>query len=187
MTAITFLKTPSATSASVTDAESLWQAMADTTDQNFALINSWTSTGRAWPVVWATTIKVSTFNPSVNSAWTEFDAATWGPLSFPVPQGVRGMWLINSATLDLNPAKTNYLAVGAKMSGPGFNAPLIPEWSEVSISTGRLSASRWVTLASASLVPGQTCTLTPAYRLVGSETPLNAHVYYGRLDVVLLT
>jgi hypothetical protein len=183
---ITFLKTPAATSASVTDAESLWQAMADTTDQNMALVNAWTSTGRAWPVAWSSKL-IGTFNPPLNSAWTEFDSAVWPPLSFPVPQGVRGMWLINSTTLDLNPAKINYLAVGAKMSGPGFSATLLPEWTELSCGTGRLAASRWATMPTTALVPGQTCTLTPAYRLTGTATPLNAHVYYGRVDVILLT
>lgn len=185
MTAITFLKTPSATPTQTADGPAIWQALADTTDQNFALVNGWLNSGRPWPTVWQSRLSVA-FTPATQTNWTEV-GSTWQALTIPViPQGIRGMWIILSGLHLTNNALVNYLAIGAAMSGPGFSNPRTPDETEVS-STGQLiGASRWLSVAASDLVAGQSCTLTPVYRQTGTAAPIQATLNVGELSVVCL-
>jgi hypothetical protein len=180
---IIFLKTPAATTTTPADAESSWGAMASTTDQNFALINAWTM-NRLWPSAWSSRLTTQ-FNPPTQVDWTEV-GATWAPVTVPIPQGCRGLWIITSALLETNPTKTNYLAVGIKMTGTGFTGTYAPETMEVSATGARLGASRWLTLPYGDIVVGQSCVFTPVYRQTGTAVPINAHVFDAELFVVAL-
>jgi hypothetical protein len=181
---IPFLKTPAALASQVADAQSSWSALASTTDQNFALINSWLTNGHPWPAVWHTRL-TGQFNPPSQTDWTDV-GATWPPISFPIPQGIRALLIIMSAQLETNPAKMNYVAVGAEMSDPGFTAVAPPEWTEVSSSGTRVGLSRWLVWPTGGMAVGQTATLTPVYRQTGVMTPINAHITVGDLYAIVL-
>lgn len=181
---IVFLPTPKVATTAAADAEASWSSVASTTNQNFQRVNDYIRNGKPWPACFTT--KLSTPLTAVNQSDWQTIGSTWPALTLPIPQGCRGLWIINSVQCETTPGSANSIAVSVVITGAGITGIPEPWWLAVGGSGMVSGASRILMHPANLLVPGQNVTFTPSYIHNLAHAPGGGKIDVGELYVIPL-